>query len=430
MHKTRRFDKAVQVVFHLICLVATIGLISDCLMKYLDDEDATRVEYPRFYENDKAGYPSVTYCIGYPILWGPIWNKYGKGDRAEIRQDFIKYIYGDKVDIKFSDSDYDKVTVKLEDNLSSLKYFPSIEAELLNNVRITWSLKNGTTDFELKRAFKRFKNQNSIWIDKIKIEEDLGPDEKSKILTPKLYISHRGINKKCYTFDVPDIRNEKFKFFKLYIDPKIFPKFGAKTNYTIKAKKYQTQDLHGVSKFSIYFHYPNQNLKALSSKTGFIPAINESKYYSRQYFLSGVEVLRRRKKTGLPCVAGKYDEEIMKSLIDEFGCKPPTIQPGMNASACNRTQNTKFQNVLMNGNHPPPCGMIHSMSIRDGEQDQKWWGNKVGHSESKMMIDINFEDEDYKETRYVKDYTGITLVGNTGGYIGKRFLKINKIVLS
>ena len=84
----------------------------------------------------------------------------------------------------------------------------------------------------------------------------------------------------------------------------------------------------------------------------------------------------------------------------------------------------------MNGNHPPPCGMIHSMSIRDGEQDQKWWGNKVGHSESKMMIDINFEDEDYKETRYVKDYTGITLVGNTGGYIGKRFLKINKIVLS
>ena len=408
MCQIRNLDKVFHISFHVLCLFATAFLIANCLRQYLLDEDAIRLEYRRFHENDRAIYPSVTYYIGYPVMRGnAVWSEYGEDNVTQIRNDFLQYILGDNVNRTFTDLDYDKVTIKLED------YLYRIESELSNNTWVKWQIIKGTSDFNLSRAFKRYKNEKME-----NVIEDLTPEEKNKILTPSLYISHRSQNNKCYTIDVPNISKQKVKHFKLYIDPEIFPKFGTKTNYMIKAKEYQTQDLQQISKFSINFHYPNQNLKALSSKTGFAPSIEETKYYARQYYLSHIEVLRRRQKSGSPCVKGNYDSEIEKSLIADLKCKPPTIQPGSNVSDCKGLDNLNFQNILMNNDHPPPCKKIHSISVREGEEDQAWWSNG-NNDEPKMMVEIYFDDEEFKEIQYVKDYTTISLVGNTGGYIGK-----------
>ena len=408
-YKTKNFNKSVKVVFHLIILLVTIILITDCLRQYALDEDATKVAYQRFNENEHSNYPSVTYCTGYPIRWGEIWESYGNDEVSKIRNEYMKYISGDNTEIKFSDLDYDKVTVKLED------FLHTITAELSNNIRVNWQRVNGTSNFKLQRAFKHFRNENSEYI-----EEDLGSEEEAKMIVPKMYISHRSRHKKCYTIDIPNIRNEKILFFKLYINPNIFPKFGSKGKNMIRAKEHQTHDLQGVSNFSIYFNYPNQSLKAVESKSGFIPKIEEARYYARKYYLSYFEVLRRRNKPRSTCLNGNYDEQIMHSLISEFECKPPTVLPGRNVTNCSKYHNTLFQNALMKNDHIAPCNWIHSISIRDGEENQIWFENR-DNIKPQMMIDIHFDDEYFKQTKYVKDYTIISLIGHMGGYIGKQY---------
>ena len=415
-YKITNFNKTVNVFFHLIIFFVTIILITDCLRQYKLDEDATKVTYQRFNEDEHSNYPSVTYCIGYPIRWGVIWEGYGSDEVSKIRNEYIKYISGDNTEIKFSDVDYDKVTKKLED------FLHTITAYLSNNIRVNWKRVEGTTNFELHRAFKQLRDENWEYF-----EEDLGPEETARIVGPKMYISHRSRNKKCYTIDIPNIRNEKISFFKLYIDPNIFPKFSSTAKNMIRAKEHQSPDLQGVSNFSIYFNYPNQRLKAVESKSGFIPKIEEAQYYARKYYLSYFEVLRRRNKTKSPCVNGNYDEKTMESLISEFNCKPPTILPGRNVANCSKYHNTLFQNALKENYHILPCNRIHSISIRDGEQDQVWFEN-MGNGKPQMMIDIHFDDEYFKETKYVKDYTIMSLLGNMGGYIGKQYSILSNIL--
>ena len=410
----KHLDKVAHVLFHVFCLFVTMFLVSNCLRQYLLDEDATRLEYRRFNENFQPNYPSVTYCIGYPVRWGNFWNENHEGDVTEIRNDFLQYISGNDVNRSFTDLDYDKVTIKLED------FLRKITSESSDNTWVIWEIRHGTANFNLTEAYKRYKNENTETI-----KEDLSSEEIVKIPVPKLYISHRSQNKKCYTIDVPTIDKQTIKQLTLFINPEIVPKFGTKTNYMIKAKDWQTLDLQQISKFSIYFHYPNQYLKALTSKTGFTPDIEETKYYARKYYLSHIEVLRRRQKSSAPCVDGNYDDEIEKSIIAAFDCKPPTIQPGANVSDCKGLDTTKFQNELINNDHPPPCEKIRSISVREGEEDQVWWEN--WDSDPKLMIEIYFDDEEFRTIQYVKDYTTTSLVGNTGGYIGKKCSQVDQI---
>ena len=89
-YKITNFNKTANVFFHLIILFVTIILITDCLRQYKLDEDATKVAYQRFNEDEHSNYPSVTYCIGYPIKWGDIWEGYGSDEVSKIRNEYMK----------------------------------------------------------------------------------------------------------------------------------------------------------------------------------------------------------------------------------------------------------------------------------------------------------------------------------------------------
>jgi hypothetical protein len=366
----------------------------------LKDEDFTVVEYKKFGNDGKGIYPSFTYCFKWPILYGKIWDKFGNEDtyaaRTKTRKEYLNYVLGKKFeDDKFGESDYDQLSYKLED------FLLTIEAGLVNGGVVQWSIRNGK--LKLNRAFRKFTND----VFEI-ITQDFNSEEIEGIPIPFYYISHRGIQQKCYTFDIPSIRNEQINRFKLIIKAELLP--GYKKKKTIKPILHQAND-----DFSVVFHYPNQRFKSLSTASGFTSSIESSKHYLRKYFLANIEVLRRRNKPSKPCVDGKYDEEIIRQTMDSIGCKPPTIKLGDNTtSACNNETTFEFQSSLINKPHHPPCESIQSISEFHGEGDGRW----ATGDEGKLMLEIHIQNQYYKEMVYNQAYTLESLIGNSGGYIG------------
>ena len=253
MLKTKNLDYTFKVVFHLICLCIVIALMAHCIFDYLKDEDFTTVQYNKFGNDAKDIYPSFTYCFIWPILYGNIWNKFGNEDTdvARTRDDYINYLLGEEIeDGKFADADYDQLSKKLE------KFLTTIEAGLVSGGVVQWTFKDGK--LQLNKAFRIFKDDNFG-----KVKRNFSSEEMKGIPIPKFYISHRGIQEKCYTFDIPLFRNEQINQFRLYIKPEILPGFNGKLNKTIKPIVHQAE-----KHFSVAFHYPHQKLKSMSFRNG------------------------------------------------------------------------------------------------------------------------------------------------------------------
>ena len=64
----------------------------------------------------------------------------------------------------------------------------------------------------------------------------------------------------------------------------------------------------------------------------------------------------------------------------------------------------------------PPCIGLRSMYEWHGEEDITL---KDGfYKDPKVVMDIKFTDDFYKEIVYIQAYTLESLIGNSGGYIG------------
>ena len=94
--------------------------------------------------------------------------------------------------------------------------------------------------------------------------------------------------------------------------------------------------------------------------------------------------------------------------------------------------------------HPPPCESVQGLYEWHGEGDTKdirkfcnenscgncgkaHCGRKPNKGEkehSNLIIHIMFTNEFYKEIVYSKKYTFEALIGNTGGYVGKKHCTI------
>ena len=234
------------------------------------------------------------------------------------------------------------------------------------------------------------------------------------IQTPSTYISQRGGYEKCFSFDAPFIKNENLKFLQLSISPKIFG-----GNYIGNGLMLLNKTL-----FSVSFHYPNQKLKSFAV----LQKEWESKYetslhYFRKYHVALVEVLRRRYRTRLPCIDRQYDNTIIQHAMETIGCKHSGIKLGSETPICKtRKEFMEFQYELYEKEHSPPCESVQSMYQWIEEAD---WTIKCNNTakqfckNGRLTVQINFSDDLYKEIIYLKAYTIESLIGNTGGYIGK-----------
>ena len=405
MNKNGKLD----IIFHLICLCIAFVLAGRCIYQYTLDEDVTQVEYTEFHDTPKSIYPSVTYCIKWPIYptwgkWGVIWEQYGDEDKNSIRKAYVDYVNGKKFNETYANIDYDEVTTKLE------KYLISIVAGLEENRFLKWGFVNGT--LALLKAYTEFKDESNN-----NIRTEFTVDEMNKLALPKLSIVYRAGDKKCYSFDPPLLEKDKIYHLRFDIDSEMLP------GYT-KEKPIQPMIHQKKQHFSLLFHYPYQNLKALSNDEGFMSNIASSKRYARKYFLTNIEILRRRSKPNSLCISDKYDEKIIQDTATSVGCKTPVINVENNKTKIckSREKYATFQMTLFKKEHDSPCESIRSISLLQAEEDQSDWIESPEQYKGRLVLEMYFQDAFYKEIIYVKAYTIESLIGNTGGYIG-RYLK-------
>ena len=227
-----------------------------------------------------------------------------------------------------------------------------------------------------------------------------------------MYISWRGLDSKCYSFDPPYIANVKMKTIELLIDDRLLGPNG------ILPKREQ---------YDVNIHYEHQKLKSLSTKSGF-----QSKYgavtfgqYRRKYHLTNFEVLRRRNKRNNPCLDGPYDEQAIQYAVTTIGCKSSLLEIGNEKKLCDTLEDFKKLHLqLISNDQPHPCTQIQSMNEWQEEKlvlnstSFEFRTLRVSNSTT-LVIEINFLDDFYKEFIYLKAYTLESLIGNAGGYIGK-----------
>ena len=402
-------DKVLKIFSYFICVGFAIYFTVQCIENFMLDNDVTQIEYRKFHYGINSIYPSVTYCIKNPISSrGVIWERYREKDPNQKKnqaREYRSYLAGFNTSVAFSEDDYDLISIKLE------HYLNHVITILDSNIEVIWELKNGT--FFPKSAKRQFKTEKG------KIVEELTAEELDMISLMKFYITRRSIKEKCYTFDIPFIKNVQVNSFEIYLKIKVlFDSNDQKNTDMIQPKEYENS-------YSMYFHYPHQKLRAISSRQGFESSIDSTLQYTRQHFLRKIEVLRRRYKRSQPCITDyEYDEKITTETIKSFGCKIPNVDIQDNAPLCQGKEFLKFYTALFKKQHPPPCQVIQAIDIVNEER-----ANEISKTidpskiPRKLIHKIHFDDDSFKEMIYMKDYTFLSLFANAGGYIGIR-LKI------
>ena len=380
------------------------------------DEDTTQVEYRRFHDMNGSIYPSFSFCFIKPVLnTRQVWEKRNNYQMAE---NYRKFLSGNLFDKRFFKVDYDEVTKDLFYKKKNKMYIYEMKLRFRKGGKIRWAIRNGQLNFThgYKTKMEYHQDENQNWKEK-KVNIPLSAEKNAKIQAPNVYISVRKPQKKCYSFNTPFIANEKIEGWTLAINPEFFGK------YHLKKVPLEQQ-------FSVHFHYPYQTRNFLST---FVPSdkeyYNSSMRYHMNYYLSNIEVLKRRNKRSRPCIEGPYDDKIIQKTIKRIGCAPAFLKAKNTTTLCNGMDYLAFIDELKEKDHPPPCKTIKSMDewhkTSKKEICTKFHTQKCTRYETlkKILIHIHFLDDVFKEIVYTKVYSLESLVANIGGYVGK----LNKI---
>ena len=444
-------SKKMNYMFHFVCFVVAFAMVSRGIYMFLLDEDVTQVDYKEFHTVDGSVYPSFTFCFTNPMKYQEHFGEFGEeydekekeliANWTSLRSEYLKYLKGNlKPEYKelFANLDYDKMThslenyMELEAGLGPKRGRAGRGAEYKTYTRVRWAFRN-TTQI-LARAYRQKKNDQGK-----KYNDNLTKDQRAKIPLVEYYISQRTENVKCYSFNIPFIRNEKIHRFRLEIHPDLLHKTCLYNMAYVRNKMEGVlgipyiNDSRTYPKFhnwfdhhTVYFHYPNQKFTTnfFSTEDAFRSEITWAKYYTRGYYVANVEVLKRRNKDADPCIDGHYDNEVVRRSLNSFGCGPPQFKSGDQAKQIpdceTNKQNLEFEDRLYD--YPSPCQSLKSMSEWHSEDNATAWflrfkrWNK--HVQETFAHEIYFEDEYYKELTHVRSFNWESLVGNTGGYIG------------
>ena len=446
-------NKKLNYMFHSVCFVVASAMVARCVYIYVIDEDVTQVDYKEFHTVDGSVYPSFTFCFTNPIMYQEHFGEFGEeyddtekklisnwttGRTNKLRGEYMKYLQGNlKPEYKelFANLDYDKMTHKLENymeleaGLGPKRGRAGRGAEYKTYTRVRWVFRNGTQF--LGRAYRQKVDDRGK-----KYKEGIKGEQRKKFINVEYYISQRTHNVKCYSFNIPFIRDEKIHRFRLEIHPDLLHKtclydmvYVKKKMESIMGIKY-INDSRTYPKFhnwfdhhTVYFHYPNQKFTSnfFSTEAAFRSEIEWAKYYTREYYVANVEVLKRRDKSSDHCINGNYDHEVVSRSLDSFGCGPPKFKSGNQTPDCETNkQNLEFEDGLYG--YPSPCQSLKSMSEWHAETNGTEWFLRFKRKNKKVQEtfahEIYFEDEYYKELTHVQSFNIESLVGNTGGYIG------------
>ena len=190
-----------------------------------------------------------------------------------------------------------------------------------------------------------------------------------------------------------------------------------------------------IDGFLVLFHYPHQITRGHTNVFYTWPKRSTAMddYYKMHFYLSNVEILKRRMDGREQCYDWKdYDIKVIEDVMRLVGCRPPYWKSKYDHPECKsqaQLTDTKLQFLgkVYGTRSIPPCTEITKMDVRYeekvGERNylsvlenlEKTAGTKKGW----FVINISFwQATKFKEILKVKAYTFQNMIGNSGGYIG------------
>ena len=397
--------------FNFLCIICAISLISWSLYLYLQDDDTTQVEYYQFHNHEGTIYPSVSFCLQWPIIMKKgVWQQFINSINAQetksedfklILEQYRQFVEGRNFSKMFAEADYDTLTKDLN------KFVKGYHILLNGNKWIKWKFRNSS--YQISNAYIL----NEVH-GRTNVRTNLTDIFLKKVGNLNTYVSERRYSPKCFTFDTPWIPEEKVKRIELWIRPQLFANF----------QKYGTIPLSSDT-FSVHYHYPFQKMISLTKPNGWQSELtNSTKQYIRKHYIGNIEVLKRRNKDSIPCVGEKYDEKIILNSAQKVGCKHPINKINTYCRNCDneddiRAFNYDLYDVDPTIKHMLPCRSIISLSEWQGEESLECKPVCGTNRNPVLGIHIIFNDYIFREIVYSKVFSLGSLLGNSGGYIGK-----------
>ena len=109
----------INLIFTILCFVATCIAVFKCFETYLKNEDVCLVSFKRFNDHPDYVYPTITICIINPVQQHKL-NKFGNESVVNISS-YTMHLKGELNNEILQNIPFDEVTVDLEDYLLSYK---------------------------------------------------------------------------------------------------------------------------------------------------------------------------------------------------------------------------------------------------------------------------------------------------------------------
>ena len=119
---------------------------------------------------------------------------------------------------------------------------------------------------------------------------------------------------KCFGIEVS---SKEVDYITLFYKQNIFP-----NNTRPSGRKPKKKEL-----FIVFFHYPEQLLKSILSRTSTWPEHSRRFDYKMEFNIKTMDILRQRNKASKPCIEDEmpYDTNITKQIVEKAGCVTPCL---------------------------------------------------------------------------------------------------------
>ena len=371
--KTMSHWKVVYYGFKIICIIATLALVSMWIRTYFLDTDIPTIETKSYFDTTKDSVPVISLCFQQDFDS----TSFGQIAKNVTGSNYKEYLLGRYYDTNLEKIDYDQVTTNLS------RYMLSQEVRL----------RNLTSVFENDPLNSQYVNIRS---------------------SHSLYSWGKFV--KCFGFE---IMHKDVLFVRIYMKRDIFP------------NRIRPQ----VGGFVLLHHYANQILSSFKTIKRQWGSLDDVTNYLMSFNIRYMQAVRYRYKPALDnCIQDyeNYDKIILKKHIMDVGCKAPDQITNDEVTVCKTKEEIKKARFLfsLQSHVHRPCREIEWLDLEIGESDHRhydrtyiedrlnyskvpkeYWNNYWG-------IAIRILTPRFKLITHHKEIDFQTLVGYVGGYIG------------
>ena len=330
-------------LFQVICVVFTLGMVLRWYFKYTLDEDLSTITFTNYYDTKADVYPVLSLCFRNPFKKDKLSN-YAVNESV-----FTKLLEGEHYEERLLDLNYNDISFELEDYIE--EYWARYQ--------------NGTTaSYSISSTEERLFNVSFIgfW---------------------RKWFYH------CYGIQIPihKLHRESavhIEVFGLLLKNEIFPSGNRPTD----------------KDFITFLHYPKQLLLSLPTvKYSWQKRLTQSTYVMR-YIINGMEILNRRQKNNFSCEENwqSFDDLTLDRHLKRSGCRATYHKERKDIPLCKNRTRIKRANFPFRSDeiekYDPPCKAVEKIHYTYEESD---WPDTDYSGTGRFWVCILLLDSRYKE---------------------------------